>query len=27
MFGTLGLMLFFILMQGVYLSRHIKETP
>ncbi len=27
MFGTLGLMLIFILMQGVYLSRHIKETP
>jgi intracellular septation protein len=27
MFGTLGLMLAFILMQGVYLSRHIKDTP
>jgi intracellular septation protein len=27
MFGTLGLMLIFILMQGVYLSRHIKDTP
>ncbi|NCS66192.1 MAG: septation protein A [Hydrogenophilales bacterium CG03_land_8_20_14_0_80_62_28] len=27
MFGTLGLMLVFILMQGVYLSRHMKETP
>lgn len=27
MFGTLGLMLVFILMQGLYLSRHMKETP
>lgn len=27
MFGTLGLMLVFILLQGLYLSRHIKETP
>jgi intracellular septation protein len=27
MFGTLGLMLVFILMQGAYLSRHIKEAP
>lgn len=27
MFGTLGLMLVFILMQGLYLSRHIKDTP
>lgn len=27
MFGTLGLMLLFILLQGVYLSRHIQETP
>jgi intracellular septation protein len=27
MFGTLGLMLVFVLLQSVYLSRHIKETP
>lgn len=27
MFGTLGLMLLFILLQGLYLSRHIEETP
>jgi intracellular septation protein len=27
MFGTLGLMLLFILAQSVYLSRHIKESP
>ncbi len=27
MFGTLGLMLIFILAQGAYLSRHIKEQP
>jgi intracellular septation protein len=27
MFGTLGLMLLFILLQSVYLSRHIKEQP
>jgi intracellular septation protein len=27
MFGTLGLMLVFILLQGLYLSKHIKETP
>jgi intracellular septation protein len=27
MFGTLGLMLLFILAQGAYLSRHIKEQP
>ena len=26
MFGTLGLMLLFVLAQSVYLSRHIKET-
>lgn len=27
MFGTLGLMLIFIVAQGFYLSRHIKEQP
>lgn len=27
MFGTLGLMVVFILLQGVYLSKHIQETP
>ncbi len=27
MFGTLGLMLVFIVLQSLYLSRHIKETP
>jgi intracellular septation protein len=27
MFGTLGLMLVFILLQSVYLARHIKEQP
>ena len=27
MFGTLGLMVVFVLLQGVYLSRHIQETP
>ncbi len=27
MFGTLGLMLVFVLLQSVYLSRHIQETP
>jgi len=27
MFGTLGLMVLFVLLQGVYLSRHIQETP
>lgn len=27
MFGTLGLMLVFIVLQGLYLSRHMKETP
>ncbi len=27
MFGTLGLMLVFVLMQGIYLSRHIKDSP
>jgi len=26
MFGTLGLMLLFVLMQSVYLSRHLKES-
>ncbi|MDD3530016.1 MAG: septation protein A [Gallionellaceae bacterium] len=27
MFGTLGLMLVFMVMQGIYLSRHIQENP
>jgi len=27
MFGTLGLMIVFVLLQGVYLSKHIQETP
>ncbi|NTV95876.1 MAG: septation protein A [Thiobacillus sp.] len=27
MFGTLGLMLVFIFLQGIYLSKHIQETP
>lgn len=27
MFGTLGLMLVFVFMQGIYLSRHIKDSP
>lgn len=27
MFGTLGLMLVFIVLQSLYLSRHIKEQP
>lgn len=27
MFGTLGLMLVFILAQGLYLARHMKESP
>jgi intracellular septation protein len=27
MFGTLGLMLGFVLLQGMYLSKHIKEQP
>lgn len=27
MFGTLGLMIVFILLQGVYLSKHLRETP
>lgn len=27
MFGTLGLMLVFVLLQGVYLSKHIEEKP
>ena len=27
MFGTLGLMLVFVVLQSVYLSRHIKEAP
>ena len=27
MFGTLGMMLVFIVLQGVYLARHIQENP
>lgn len=27
MFGTLGLMILFILLQGFYLSKHMEETP
>jgi intracellular septation protein len=27
LFGGMGLMLLFVLAQGVYLSRHVQEEP